>query len=448
MTAVSSSLSPVTTKNPLLEAALQYAALGLPVIPCHSPEPTGGCTCKKTRCPSPGKHPRNWKGTTNATTSATMIRKWWERWPDASVAIATAGLLVVDTDGPTAEMTIAGLDLPPSPTAITSKGKHRYFTDPAGTATNKKGIALPGVITPDQVDIRGTGGCVIAPPSLHASGKVYAWAPGLSPADLAAPPAPQWLYELRPPRSAPCRVTGGTAAPSAEGELFPEGTRNQSLFDLGRAWLSAGVAYSQVQSGLQTVNDTRCRPPLDADEVERIAAQATGYVNYDVVRMSKELLKGNLSSGSLALYTTRQALVLANGIAPREAAIAEALGVTKRTVRTWVAELRRAGLDGYKQPENAYVLAPVAMLVDPQVCHAAKTTALYLLTCANNGVATVSLQALVKMTGGRSESAIQRDLEALEKSGHLMREVFPFDAELGKRKQANIYTFLYLQETC
>ncbi|MEI6502975.1 MAG: bifunctional DNA primase/polymerase, partial [Armatimonadota bacterium] len=230
MTEFSPSLSPPTEKNRLLEAALQYAALGWRVFPCHSPAATGGCTCKKADCKSIGKHPRTQYGATNATANTTTIRKWWKQWPDANVAIATAGFLVVDTDGPTAELVIAGHDLPPSPTAVTDKGRHRYFIDTAGTATNKVRIALAGVILPDQVDIRGTGGCVVAAPSLHASGRVYAWAPGLSPFDLAAPPAPQWLYDLGSHRPAPCRPSGGTVAPTPEGEPVPEGTQGELVF--------------------------------------------------------------------------------------------------------------------------------------------------------------------------------------------------------------------------
>lgn len=102
----------------------------------------------------------------------------------------------------------------------------------------------------------------------------------------------------------------------------------------------------------------------------------------------------------------------------------------------------------YEQPDRAYLLAPVAMLIDSQVPHAAKVTALHLLTRANKGVATVSIQALTAMTGGRSESTIKRDLAMLEKSGHLMREVFAFDAELGKRTQSNTYTLLGCGGTC
>ncbi|MBC8450731.1 bifunctional DNA primase/polymerase, partial [bacterium] len=68
----------------LLESALRYAELGYPVFPC-----TPG-----------GKTPLTPHGFLGATTDTTEIESWWKRTPDANVAMPTAGLLVVDVDGP------------------------------------------------------------------------------------------------------------------------------------------------------------------------------------------------------------------------------------------------------------------------------------------------------------------------------------------------------------
>ena len=93
--------------NPLLDAALSYAARGWRVFPCHSIR-GGRCSCSNSinvRCaavpPSPGKHPRTAHGCKDATTDAQQIRDWWTSWPDAHVAIATgaeSGLVVLDVD--------------------------------------------------------------------------------------------------------------------------------------------------------------------------------------------------------------------------------------------------------------------------------------------------------------------------------------------------------------
>ncbi len=64
----------------LLDAALRYAELGYAVFPCRANQPL-----------TP-------HGFHDATTDAAKVQAWWTRWPDANVAIAARGLLVVDID--------------------------------------------------------------------------------------------------------------------------------------------------------------------------------------------------------------------------------------------------------------------------------------------------------------------------------------------------------------
>src|SRR5262249_62164654 len=52
----------------LLTAALQYAALGLSVVPVHSINGDGWCSCRDGKsCARPGKHPRTQNGIYDAT---------------------------------------------------------------------------------------------------------------------------------------------------------------------------------------------------------------------------------------------------------------------------------------------------------------------------------------------------------------------------------------------
>ncbi|MEI6499406.1 MAG: bifunctional DNA primase/polymerase [Armatimonadota bacterium] len=415
--------SPSPAANPLLEAALAYAAQGWRVFPC------------KPR----GKEPLTRNGCKAATVNAATIRKWWEKWPDANVAIATAGLLVVDTDGPTAETIIAGRDLPPAPTAHTGKGKHRFFRDTAGVARNKTGLALAGVTEPDQVDIRATGGYVIAAPSVHASGKVYAWAPGLSPADLQPPPAPQWLYDLQAPQ---CNLP-----PAATPSLIPEGKRNDTLTRLAGGLRADGLDQAAITAELLDANTARCRPPLREAEVRRIAASIVRLYpaapGGPTVRVAKKLLRAGLTEGALALYLTRQALLQATGARPKQVALAQALGVKGlASVKRWTAELKAVGMDKYERPARRYVSAPVALLIDGAVKHQAKMTALHLLACADTGgAAAVGLVALAKSTG-LDLSTVKRHLRSLREAGHLLAQVAPFSPELGRRERCNTYRFV------
>src|SRR2546430_683173 len=88
--------------NDLLLAALEYAARGWKIIPLHTPQREGGCSCARGKeCDSAGKHPRfkNWQSL--ASSDETVLRPWWEQHPDANVGIVTgspSGLFVLDLD--------------------------------------------------------------------------------------------------------------------------------------------------------------------------------------------------------------------------------------------------------------------------------------------------------------------------------------------------------------
>ncbi|HUP70333.1 MAG TPA: bifunctional DNA primase/polymerase [Acidimicrobiales bacterium] len=218
-----------------VEAALAYAKRGWAVFPCHHPV-GGGCSCRSPECTSVAKHPRTRRGLRDASTHPEVIARWWRAWPHANVAIRTGsvpgagvrGLVVVDIDplhggDASLERLLATHgSLPPTRAVHTgSGGKHLYFAHPGGSVRNSAGTRLgPGL------DVRGDGGYVIAPPSVHASGAPYQWGPvrGLA-------PLPDWLCDhlLRPqhqPPPAPDTVqlrrdagVSAWAAAAVDGEL-------------------------------------------------------------------------------------------------------------------------------------------------------------------------------------------------------------------------------------
>jgi hypothetical protein len=163
----------------MLEAALAYAKRGWPVFPCHSIV-NGKCTCGKPDCSSPGKHPRTKNGFKDATTDEATIREWWRKWPNANIGIATgseSGLFVLDIDPEHGgEQSLQQLKDKYGPLPETARvrtgsgGWHYYFRYPAGLRLPNSSSKLgPGI------DTRGDGGYVIAPPSLHVSGRRYEW---------------------------------------------------------------------------------------------------------------------------------------------------------------------------------------------------------------------------------------------------------------------------------
>lgn len=164
-------------KPDMLQAALCYIAKGWHVFPLHTIR-NGKCTCGAGACDSPGKHPMVSGGVYSATTDEVEVRAWWGRWPQANIGIATGMIsrfivLDVDVKGGGDEALADYLEgkpaLPDTQIAITgSGGKHILFKHPGVKVPNKVRIA-PGL------DIRGDGGYIAAPPSLHISGKRYRW---------------------------------------------------------------------------------------------------------------------------------------------------------------------------------------------------------------------------------------------------------------------------------
>lgn len=171
-----------------LDAALAYARRGWRVVPIKPGE----------------KHPSLNEWQKVATTDEPLIRDWWGRWADFGVGIATgpeSAIFVLDVDvsaGKAGDETLADLiaehgALPDTVEVITgSGGRHLYFAYPVGAEiTNASAGALgPGL------DIRGAGGQVLAPPSLHPNGRRYEWEASGDPELVDVADAPAWLVDL------------------------------------------------------------------------------------------------------------------------------------------------------------------------------------------------------------------------------------------------------------
>jgi hypothetical protein len=253
----------------MLTAALDYASRGWRPIPLHTIRDRR-CTCGRSTCDSPGKHPRLAAWPTRATTDEQTIRDWWARWPDANVGIVTGnGLVVLDVDprhgGDTslAELERAHGPLPDTVRALTGgDGTHFYLAvdQPIG---NRAGLA-PGI------DLRGESGFVVAPPSLHASGRRYALELGANPDEVPLAPAPAWLLE----RIHADRPSGISRPPDEWAALvrgpIAEGMRNDSLARLAGYLLRRRPAPRVVLELMRAVNEGRCRPALSDAEVRTI----------------------------------------------------------------------------------------------------------------------------------------------------------------------------------
>jgi len=267
--------------------ALSYAAAGIPVFPCRSADEvsdeydqaTGELVVYKAKTPFTSN------GFKGATTHTRNIKIHWERNPGAMVGIPTGeqlGAWVLDVDvhkdddgkvvngyEALAALEAKHGELPVTATAKTAGGgEHRYFKHHAGV--RNRGALGAGL------DVRASGGYVIAPGSKTADGRTYEWldwdGPGLPP----VAEAPDWLLEIvLPKKVAPTNYTSANISGSGDNPVYVAraveaelsilanagaGSRNNQLND------SAFALGQFVGAGVLSENDAR-------EELEAIAKQ-------------------------------------------------------------------------------------------------------------------------------------------------------------------------------
>ena len=142
---------------------------------------------------------RGGRGVYDATTNAAMVRHIWTRWPRNNIGIAggpASGLLVLDVDPRNGgDETLGTLErrfgaLPLSPRVLTpGGGQHLYFRHPSEFLRTRSTLG-------DGLDVKGNGGFVIAPPSIHPNGGRYTWDVGALPSETPVADPPTWLLEL------------------------------------------------------------------------------------------------------------------------------------------------------------------------------------------------------------------------------------------------------------
>ena len=135
-----------------------------------------------------------WKELQTRLPSEEQIRAWWKEHPNANIGMVTgavSGVVVFDADAKTAHDFIGKQGgMPPTPQALTGKpdGVHFYLRHPGIPVKNDANREL-------RLDIRGDGGLVVLPPSVHHTGRVYRWAPYLNPWDADIEPLRPWMLD-------------------------------------------------------------------------------------------------------------------------------------------------------------------------------------------------------------------------------------------------------------
>ncbi|WP_425398550.1 bifunctional DNA primase/polymerase [Aeoliella sp.] len=243
-----------------VDAAAEYADLGFRVFPLK-----------------PGaKVPATKNGCKDATGDVEQIERWWGHTPDANVAIATAGLLVVDIDGADNSLLRNAdrmLELSVAPyTQTPSGGRHYLFQQPPGTWGNTTSKLAP------KVDTRADGGYIVAPPSVLTNGG-YKWLSDpldVSPERLPLPP--QWVIDglVGDAELAEIAAINGSDARDlvdiSQGVV--EGGRNDAaaryIGERLRGLPELSDAAVRFVRDAATGWNTRNRPPLDEGELGKV----------------------------------------------------------------------------------------------------------------------------------------------------------------------------------
>ncbi len=252
----------------MLEKALGYVKAGFPIIPLCWPI-DGKCGCGRGHeGRNIGKVPLTEHGLKDATTTILGVKEYWTKWPRANIGVVIPPeYFVLDVDVAhdgydSLDKLQEGIGELPKTLAITtgSGGTHLWYkTDQPIKNTTK----LAGY---DGLDIRGTGGYVVSPPSLHSCGLPYQKSPLWSgPITLA----PRSLIEL-------ClqRIPQGNSNPDRP---IVDGERNDTLARDAGAMRRRGFSEEAIIAALLIKNSKRCQPPLPESEVDTIAKSISQY---------------------------------------------------------------------------------------------------------------------------------------------------------------------------
>jgi putative DNA primase/helicase len=205
-----------------------------------------------------------------ASSDGSKIRGWWAKWPDANIGVATgpgSGIFVLDVDGKQGQASLEAMEpLPETLRANTGRtgahgertGFHLFFASPGGVNLRSSAGRLG-----KGLDIKASGGYVVAPPSLHASGLRYEWADKAS--TIAG--APAWLIAAATEDDSQWTQVSGT-------HFLYEGDRDVRLYRLAGKWRREGASQDEIYVRLRAVNLRICKDPLEERQVLKIARSA------------------------------------------------------------------------------------------------------------------------------------------------------------------------------
>jgi len=189
------------------------------------------------------------------------INDWIKKYPDYNIAILTgnvSNLAVIDVDGKDGLEAIKTRNLPKTWVVETQRGWHYYFR------LNDKKVGLAVGFLP-HVDLRGNGGYVVAPPSLHSSGKPYSWY--IKDGELKEI-LPDFVFGLVSNHRKEMPEKTGWIDELKKG--VREGKRNDSCVKMAGYYFARGLDKKEILDVLLAWN-LKNQPPMEESEIEIVA---------------------------------------------------------------------------------------------------------------------------------------------------------------------------------
>lgn len=263
----------MTTK----EAALDYCSRGWSVIPIRF---DGDVENKKRPLLD------SWEPYQKQAASEEQVKAWWAKWPSANVGLVmgeVSGLVALDLDGQHAGELIrqAKVFLPDTATVQTSRGYHAIFQHPGYQISNRVKLLSGG---DSGVDVRGDGGYVVAPPSIHGSGFQYRW---VIPAEniLPLPDGVAALLSRQAKREESSDGTWFEAAWRGVGD----GQRNDTAARLAGWWLHITKGSEEATYRAMSAWAERCTPAMPLHELK---TTIKSVARREAAKQSHEQTKG------------------------------------------------------------------------------------------------------------------------------------------------------------
>ena len=242
----------------MLDAALEYVRRGWSVIPLRF---TGSIEERKRPLLD------SWEPYQHERATEEQVRSWWTKWPLANIGLvmgAVSGLVALDLDGPNAVALLheAKVFLPKTAAVQTKRGYHAFYAHTGYVVPNRAKLLSDG--NGSGVDVRGDGGYVVAPPSVHGSGWVYQWVVAPEDGILPLPDGVAGLLDGQPPSASAEPDTGWF---EAAWRGAPDGQRNETAARLAGYWLHVTKGNEEASYRAMEAWALRCQPPMDLKEL-------------------------------------------------------------------------------------------------------------------------------------------------------------------------------------